>query len=164
MICSKEQLHLVHSKFVLGTYCSSAGLFIWVYYAYAMLCSKANLCPTLCYPMKPAGFSVPGMLQARILERIAFSSSRGSSWPRDQSYVSYTSCIGRWILYHWATWGTPACSCILYLYEVSILWLDFSTWTIEKHVLYHFLTLTVCENECSKSKKKRTTKKGKCKQ
>ena len=61
--------------------------------------------------------------------------------------------------------GKPQqCSCILYLYEVSILWSDFSTWTIEKHVLHYFLTLTVCENECSKSKKKRTTKKGKCKQ
>ena len=26
---------------------------------------------------------------------------RGSSWPRDQTHISY---IGRWILYHWATW------------------------------------------------------------
>ena len=30
----------------------------------------------------------------------AISSSRGSSWPRDRSYVFY---IGRWVLYHWAT-------------------------------------------------------------
>ena len=30
----------------------------------------------------------------------AISSSRGSSWPRDQSYIFY---IGRWVLYHWAT-------------------------------------------------------------
>ena len=29
-----------------------------------------------------------------------FSSSRGSSWPRDRTCVS---CIDRWILYHWAT-------------------------------------------------------------
>ena len=26
--------------------------------------------------------------------------SRGSSWPRDRTCIS---CIGRWILYHWAT-------------------------------------------------------------
>ena len=28
-------------------------------------------------------------------------SSRGSSWPRDQTCVSYVSCVGRWVLYHW---------------------------------------------------------------
>ena len=27
----------------------------------------------------------------------------GSSWPKDQTYIS---CFGRWILYHWATWGS----------------------------------------------------------
>ena len=32
------------------------------------------------------------------------SFSRGSSWPRDQTRVS---CIGRWILYHWATIKGP---------------------------------------------------------
>ena len=32
---------------------------------------------------------------------LSISSSRGSSWPRDQTCVS---CIGRWILYHWDTW------------------------------------------------------------
>ena len=39
--------------------------------------------------------------QARILKWVAISFSRGSSWPKDQTQVS---CIGRWILYHWATW------------------------------------------------------------
>ena len=28
------------------------------------------------------------------------ASSRGSSQPRDQSHVSFISCLGRWILYH----------------------------------------------------------------
>ena len=28
------------------------------------------------------------------------ASSRGSSHPRDQTYVSYVFCIGKWILYH----------------------------------------------------------------
>ena len=37
-------------------------------------------CPTLCDPM---GYPVHGILQARILEWVAFSSSRGSSQPRD---------------------------------------------------------------------------------
>ena len=48
----------------------------------------------------PPGFSVHGILQARILEWVAIS-SRGSSWPRDQTHISY---IGRRILYLWATW------------------------------------------------------------
>ena len=33
------------------------------------------------------------------------ASSRESSWPRDQIWVSYVSCIGRHILYHWAIWN-----------------------------------------------------------
>ena len=42
-------------------------------------------CPTLCDPMdcSPPGSSVRGILQARILEWVAVSSSRGSSRPRD---------------------------------------------------------------------------------
>ena len=43
----------------------------------------------------PPGSSVRGILQARILEWVAISSSRGSSRPRDQTHIS---CIGRWIL------------------------------------------------------------------
>ncbi|XDA77940.1 hypothetical protein R6Z07M_008007 [Ovis aries] len=39
--------------------------------------------------------SVHGVLQARILKWVAISSSRGSSQPRDQTHVSYVSCIGR---------------------------------------------------------------------
>ena len=36
----------------------------------------------------------------RILEWVAISFFRGSSWPRDWTCIS---CIGRWILYHWVT-------------------------------------------------------------
>ena len=49
----------------------------------------------------PSCFSVYGVFQARILEWVAISSSRGSSWPRDQTHVSY---IGRWVLYRSSTW------------------------------------------------------------
>ena len=49
------------------------------------------------------GSSVCGIFQARILEWIAISFSRGSSQPRDWTHVS---CMGRLILYHWATWAT----------------------------------------------------------
>ena len=47
-------------------------------------------CVCLCDPLDS---SVPGILQARILERVAISFSRGSSQARDQTYVSYVSCI-----------------------------------------------------------------------
>ena len=42
-------------------------------------------CPTLCDPMDCSlpGSSVPGILQARILEWVAIPFSRGSSQPRD---------------------------------------------------------------------------------
>ena len=40
----------------------------------------------------PPGCSVHGILQARILEWVAMLSSRASSWPRDQTHVSYVSC------------------------------------------------------------------------
>ena len=51
----------------------------------------------------PPGSSVPGILQARILEWVAISFSRGSSWPRDGTPISCVSCISRWILYHCTT-------------------------------------------------------------
>ena len=56
----------------------------------------------LCNPMdcNPLGSSVQGVLQARILEWVAMPSSRGSSQPKDQTHISYSSCIGRWVLYH----------------------------------------------------------------
>ena len=61
----------------------------------------------LCDPedCSPPGSSVYGISQARIREWIAISSSRGSSWPRDQTSISWGSCFGRQILCHWATWG-----------------------------------------------------------
>ena len=72
----------------------------------------------LCEPVdcSPPGSSVHGSLQARVLEWVAVPSSRGSSPPRDRTHISYVFCIGRWVLYHWATWETPiilwVCVCV----------------------------------------------------
>ena len=49
---------------------------------------------------RPSGFSVFGIFQARILERVTIYFTRRSFQPRDQTRIS---CIGRWILYCWAT-------------------------------------------------------------
>ena len=49
----------------------------------------AQSCLTLCDPMdcSLAGFSVHGILQATILEWVASPFSRGSSLPRDRTWV-----------------------------------------------------------------------------
>ena len=53
----------------------------------------------------PPSYSVHGISQARTLEWVAISFSRGSSQPRDQAC---TFCIGRWSLYHWAPRDAPS--------------------------------------------------------
>ena len=67
-----------------------------------MLCAHAQSRLILWDPTdcSSPSFSFCGMFQARLLEWVAISSSREASWPRDQTHVS---CIGRRILYRWAT-------------------------------------------------------------
>ena len=62
-----------------------------------LLCSLAQLCPTLCDPINCSlpGSSVPGISQARILEWVVIPFSRGSSPPRDWPRSFGISCIGR---------------------------------------------------------------------
>ena len=60
--------------------------------------SRLTLCdPTDCSPRIS---SVHGILQARILEWEAISSSRGSSRPSVRTRISYVSGTGRQVLYH----------------------------------------------------------------
>ena len=70
------------------------------------VCSVTKLCLALWSLMDYSlpGSSVHGIFQARILEWVAISFSRGSSQFRDQTSVF---CIGMWILYHWATSAAP---------------------------------------------------------
>ena len=65
---------------------------IWVVHVPAQSLQSS---PTLCNPMNcsPPGSSVPGILQARILEWVAMPSSRGSSQPRDWTHISCVFCI-----------------------------------------------------------------------
>ena len=77
-----------------------------------MWLQKMHLCVLSCVWLfcdlmdcSPPGSSVHGIFQARILEWVVISSSRGSSPFRDWAFVF---CIGRWILYHWGTWESPA--------------------------------------------------------
>ena len=88
-----------------------------------------NICLTLCNPMNhsPSGSTVHGILQARILGWAALFPSRGYSQPRDQTFISYISCIGRQVLTTSAISLEAGTNVIL----VSIL-------------MYPFLILSIC--------------------
>ena len=74
------------------------------YLTKCILCMLSHFsCIWLCNPVDCIlpGSSIHGILQARILEWVAMPSSRGSSQPRNQTWVSYIA--GRFFI-HWATW------------------------------------------------------------
>ena len=64
--------------------------YLWVLLS-VWVCIHAQPCPTVCDPMdcKLPGSSVHGISQARILEWVAISFSKGSSWPRHWAPVSF---------------------------------------------------------------------------
>ena len=82
---------------------------------YSVLCLVAQLCPTLCDPMDcthQAPLSA-GTFQARTLEWVPISYSRGSSQPRDWTQVSrtagrfFTSWATREAQEYWSGWPIP---------------------------------------------------------
>ena len=83
-------------------------------------CVKVKSCPTLCDPVEcslPCS-SVHGILQARILEWVAISFSRGSSRPRDSTWVSHIA--GR----RFNLWATREAPFLLYrsLLIIEVYW------------------------------------------
>ena len=86
-----------------------------IYTMHMHVLSHVRLCNTM--SCSPPGSSVHGISQARKLEWIAISSSRGSSRPRDQTHVSCFSRTGRWVLYHWATWEAPIYTVHTHIYN-----------------------------------------------
>ena len=62
----------------------------------------AQSCPTLCDPMhcSPPGSSVHGIFQVRILEWVAISFSRGSSWPKNWTRLTHIAgrCFTLWTI------------------------------------------------------------------
>ena len=109
--------------------------------------------PTLCHPMDHSlpGFSVHGILQARILECVAISFSRRSSQPRDRTLVSCT--VGRKALindlvrvfffppqiHHWilTTWSSA---------ELNPLWKKFLHCSL--NTIHCRLMMTVARGLC----------------
>ena len=85
----------------------SPNIYIYLKCTAVCVCPQSLSCVWLFFdPMEGSlpSSSDHGIFQARILERVAISSSRGSSQSRDRTWVSCVSCIGRWIIYHWANW------------------------------------------------------------
>ena len=68
------------------------------------MCLVTQLCLTVCNPLDYSlpGFSVHGIFQARILEWVATSFSRGSSQSKDRTCISCVSCIVGQYFTHWA--------------------------------------------------------------
>ena len=97
-------------------------------------------CPTLCNPMDgslPAS-SVHEILQARIMEWVTISFSRGSSWPQDQTQIS---CIVDGFFYHLSHLGS-------HLMKGQLIWpktnfnlhlLEFAEWLLSEK--------PVCQNQ-----------------
>ena len=79
---------------------------------YVCVCVSRWVILTLCDPVdySPPGFPVHEIPQARVLEWVAISFSRGSSQPRDRTQVS---CIAGGFFTIWAAreamWMPPAC-------------------------------------------------------
>ena len=102
----------------------------------------------------PPGSSVHGISQARILEWVAISSSRGSSWPRDRTRIF--RIVGKFFYYlsHWGKAHTRVCVCVcvcvwsLKWNSLSCVWLLAIPWTIEyrmfSNILIDVLTMPVC--------------------
>ena len=107
---------------------SALQLVLISYLLYMCLCSLPQPWQTLCDPMdhSPPGSSFHKIFQARILEPVAISFSRGSCWPSDQTWVS---CIGRWN-FCTAPPGKPIlCIQISSVQLLSPVWLFATPWT-----------------------------------
>ena len=75
---------------------------LYTFIRYACVFSRFSCVQLLATPWTVAHQALLslGILQLRILEWVAMRSSRGSSLPRNQTSISFVSCIGRWVLYH----------------------------------------------------------------
>ena len=122
----KQQLvRSVHFPFVFGSNWNFWVLFKGIYnlgslkqanhYLTICMCLCAQLYSSLCSPMdcSPPGSSVHGIFQARNLGWVAISFFRGSSWPRDGTWVSYN-------FLHWQTDSLPRKPNNLYAWSLML--------------------------------------------
>ena len=116
---------------------------LWVWFCLESESEVTQSCPTLCDPMDCSlrGSSIHGIFQARILNWVAISFSRGSFQPRDRTRVS---CTASSRVYHLSHQGN---SSVLYMlicvvFQIphisEIIWyLSFSFWLYSDYTLYN---------------------------
>ena len=77
------------------------GLVFYMFEKWKCSCSVVSLCDPI--DCSPPDSSVYGILQARILDWAAIPVSRGSSWPRDQTWVSHITVrfFTIWLHFMW---------------------------------------------------------------
>ena len=84
----------------------SWGLKNWCFWTVAAAAAKSlQLCPTLCDPIdsSPPGSPVPGILQARVLEWVAISSSNAWKWKVKEKLLSCVRLVATpWTAAHQA--------------------------------------------------------------
>ena len=76
------------------------------------MCSVTQSCPTLCDPMDHQAPLSMGILQARILERAAISSSRDSSQARGQNASLESPALAGGFFTTSTNWETRMCVCV----------------------------------------------------
>ena len=92
-ICRENNLSIEHFGYIITPFKITCT---------AMHAKSLQSCPTLCHPMSCSlpGSSVYGNSSGKNIGVGCMPSSRGSPQPRDQTCVSYVSCIGRQVNYH----------------------------------------------------------------
>ena len=100
----------------------------------------------------PPGSSVHRILQARILEWVVTSSSRGSSRPRDWTCIFYVSCIGRQVLYHQRHLGSPGRKCQSWILNPGVcLWSPRSVTWCDQVTLAYSMAIMWAEGSSTRS-------------
>ena len=95
----------------------------YILFVQKLLYSLTQLGPTLYDPMdcNLPGSSVHGILQAKILEWVAISPSRGSSLPWDQTCISYISALAGGFFTTGSAWKAPLQYSTILLYYCTVL-------------------------------------------
>ena len=104
-------------------------------YLLISVCAKSRQsCLALCdlKDRRLSGSSVHGILQVRMLERVAISSYRGIFPTQGLNSIPYVSCTGRQVLYHQHHLGSPIC------YTTSFSSLKFSEIYDKLHIVIYY--------------------------
>ena len=117
--------------------CECCVLFPYIEIKNVKSLSRVRLCNSMDWSLP--GSSVHGIFQARVLEWVAISFSRGSSWTRDRTQIPCV--IGR-RFYHLSLQGSPVCigTAPIYISIHSVQWFPFPHTLISIYFVSYNLT------------------------